>query len=94
MNERRSETPVADTRLRSEISVSVILQGLILLGIVGSVGLLWDISKTLVELSGAQQLLAQEQTTVRDIITEMRTDFMAHESRIRVLELDHAKGIP
>lgn len=78
-NERRSETPVSDTKLRSEVSVSVILQGAILAGIIALVTVTMSIKEQVAVYASE---MAVVQVTIRD-----------HEGRLRTIEMDHARWL-
>ena len=70
--ERRSETPVSDGKLRSELNVSVLIQGLILLGIVAMVTVQIGMRVDLAASSKVQEHMLQ---TLQD-----------HEARLRYIE--------
>lgn len=76
-NERRSETPVSDTKLRSEVSMSVVLQGGILAGIIALVTVTLSIKEQLAVYAAE---MAVVKVTMRD-----------HEGRLRTIEMDHAR---
>lgn len=71
-NERRSETPVIDTRVRMDLSVSIILQGLILSGIIAMVTVMVGLREDLREATVVQKSMLQTQQD--------------HELRIRQIE--------
>ena len=76
-NERRSETPVNDTKLRTEVSVSVVIQGLMLIGIVSMVTVTMGLRVDMAKAIEIQRIML---TTQQD-----------HEKRIRTNEADLAR---
>lgn len=89
--ERRSETPVVDTKLRSEISVSVFLQGAMLLVLSGIGALLWDINSSIGELKIGQRVATEQLSAVKAEVAALREGYTMHDGRIRVLEIGQAK---
>lgn len=85
--ERRSETPVADTKLRAEINVSVLLQGAMLLALSGISGLLYTINEKIGLLASAQMVQAAQIQTNTASINSLRADVRENEQRIRHNEI-------
>jgi hypothetical protein len=83
-SERRSETPVNDTKLRTEVSVSIVIQGLILIGIVSMTSIMFGMRIDMAASAEVQQMMM---TTIQD-----------HEIRIRTTEseisrIQHHRGL-
>ena len=74
--ERRSETPVSDGKLRAELNVSVLIQGLILLGIVAMVTVQMGMR---VDLAAAHKV----QEHLISIVQDHELRIRANEDRIR-----------
>lgn len=91
IEERRSETPVADTKLRSEINISVLLQGAMLLVLSGIGGLLYDINNKIEDLRAAQGAVSSDITSLKADVTFLKMMRIEDEKRLRALEIDSAK---